>query len=227
MAPGMDASQLLPKSRLGDTGHCSAGLVFLLPCTFAWGGFGGKPRCTMLSRTGTNPCSRGGGGRAVIQPAPSSALRLSPAQTAEVPGGSLDAPEFGGNPVTERVLQSRVPHHPSAKPGLLRGNGFVAMETASARPGPPRRQPDPRSIRRLPFIFNRAQQHRVAFVSRRARSSSKCSAPCSPWPGGTIHISLQLQSTGPSQRENKHGWMSKSEFNPHCFHRLLPLSQHL
>lgn len=74
MAPGMDASQLLPKSRLGDTRHCSAGLVFLLSCTFAWRGFGGKPRCAMLNRTGTNPCSRGGGGRAVIQTAPSSAL---------------------------------------------------------------------------------------------------------------------------------------------------------
>lgn len=184
MAPGMDASQLLPKSGLGDTGHCSAGLVFLLPCTFAWGGFGGKPRYTMLSRTGTNPCSRGGGGRAVIQTAPSSALMAFTCTNSRGAWGSLDAPEFGGNRVTERVLQSRVPQHPSAKPGLLCGNGFVTMETASARPGPPRRQLDPCSIHQLPFIFNRAQQHRVALSPGGPRAAASAQLPAALGRGG-------------------------------------------
>lgn len=223
MAPGMHGSQLLPKSGLGGTGHCSAGLVFLLPCMFTWGGFGGKPRCTMLSRTGTNPCSRGGGGRAVIQTAPSSALMTFTCTDSIGSWGVLWSPRVWGKPYHREGAAVKGPPPPLGQAGSALWQWICHHGNRICRPGPPRRQLDPCSIRRLPFIFNRAQQHGVALSPGGSRAAASTQLP---WLGGTIHTSLQLQSTGSSHRENKHGWMSKSEFNPHCFHRLIPFSHH-
>lgn len=146
MAPGMDGSQLLPKSGLGGTGHCSAGLVFLLPCMFTWGGFGGKPRCTMLSRTGTNPCSRGGGGRAVIQTAPSSALMTFTCTDSIGSWGVLWSPRVWGKPYHREGAAVKGPPPPLGQAGSALWQWICHHGNRICRPGPPRRQLDPCSV---------------------------------------------------------------------------------